>query len=125
MPAIAFGKVLVTGANGYIAAWAVRTLLQQGFAVKGVVRSDSAAARVRELFADVGDRFQTHIAPDYIKVRASYLCRIGYSLYTRRTLLMTPRGTSTPFFISLLRVISTPAIRRMSSNQLLRVLSIS
>ncbi|KAJ4473047.1 hypothetical protein J3R30DRAFT_3514321 [Lentinula aciculospora] len=27
-------KVLVTGANGYIAAWVVRTLLEKGYAVR-------------------------------------------------------------------------------------------
>jgi len=32
-------KVLVTGANGYIAMWLVRILLEQGYTVRGTVRS--------------------------------------------------------------------------------------
>ena len=39
MPAIDSGKVLVTGANGYIASWIVLTLLQQGYSVRGTVRT--------------------------------------------------------------------------------------
>ena len=68
MPAVNSGVVLVTGANGYIAAWAVKTLLQQGFTVRGTVRSESSASTVKKLFADVGDRFQSTIISDYTKV---------------------------------------------------------
>ena len=70
MPAVISGDILVTGANGYIAAWAVKTLLQQGFSVRGVVRSDSSSSTVRKLFANAGDRFQPTIVPDYTKVSA-------------------------------------------------------
>jgi nucleoside-diphosphate-sugar epimerase len=42
MPAVDLGsEVLVTGANGYIAVWVVRVLLERGFAVRGTVRSES------------------------------------------------------------------------------------
>jgi nucleoside-diphosphate-sugar epimerase len=40
MPAVQRGaKVLVTGANGFIAAATVKTLVERGFNVIGVVRS--------------------------------------------------------------------------------------
>ena len=33
-------KVLVTGANGYIAIWLVAMLLEKGYSVRGTVRSE-------------------------------------------------------------------------------------
>lgn len=40
MPAIRPpARVLVTGANGYIASWIVLTLLQRGYTVRGTVRT--------------------------------------------------------------------------------------
>ncbi|KAJ7902199.1 hypothetical protein B0H13DRAFT_2335734 [Mycena leptocephala] len=38
MSAVSSGKVLVSGANGFIATWAVRTLLEEGFSVGGAVQ---------------------------------------------------------------------------------------
>ena len=43
-------KVLVTGANGYIAAWIVKDLLDQGYAVRGTVRSDQKTTHLRNIF---------------------------------------------------------------------------
>jgi nucleoside-diphosphate-sugar epimerase len=45
-------RVLVFGANGYIGTRTVRTLLEQGHAVTGFVRSEAGARGVRELGAD-------------------------------------------------------------------------
>ncbi|KAG9048774.1 methylglyoxal reductase (NADPH-dependent) gre2 [Tulasnella sp. UAMH 9824] len=50
-------KVLVTGASGYIAAWACKTLLDKGYSVVGTVRSDSKGEKLKELFKDYGDKF--------------------------------------------------------------------
>ncbi|KAF8178849.1 NAD(P)-binding protein [Mycena galopus ATCC 62051] len=58
MPAITAGKVLVSGANGFIAAWVVRTLLEEGLAVRGTVRSAEKCAHLRETFASYGDKFE-------------------------------------------------------------------
>ncbi len=69
MPAISSGKVLVTGANGFIAVWVVKTLLEQGFAVRGTVRSESKAAHLRETFASYGDKLEIVIVEDITKVR--------------------------------------------------------
>lgn len=43
--------VLVTGANGYIGAWTVKTALEHGFAVRAVVRSEAKADWLKKIFA--------------------------------------------------------------------------
>ncbi|RDX46146.1 NAD(P)-binding protein [Lentinus brumalis] len=67
MPAISTDKVLVTGANGYVAAWVVKALLEQGFAVRGTVRSDSKANHLRSLFKSYGDKLEFAIVNDIVK----------------------------------------------------------
>ena len=69
MPSISAGKVLVTGANGYIAVWIVKFLLEAGFSVRGTVRSESKAGHLRELFKSSGDKFEVVIVEDITKVR--------------------------------------------------------
>ncbi|KAJ7682984.1 D-lactaldehyde dehydrogenase [Mycena rosella] len=51
MPAIQPGdKVLVSGANGFIAVWVLQTLLEKGYSVRGTVRSAAKAAHLDSLF---------------------------------------------------------------------------
>ena len=69
MPAITSGKVLVTGANGYIAVWIVKSLLEANFAVRGTVRSESKAAYLRSYFKSSGDKFEVVVVPDMTKAR--------------------------------------------------------
>lgn len=72
MPAVAASsttKVLVSGANGYIAVWVVRKLLEKGFAVRGTVRSDAKGVFLKETFKSYGDKFELVIVPDITKVR--------------------------------------------------------
>ena len=69
MPAISSGKVLVTGANGYIAAWVVQDLLEHGFSVRGSVRSNSKATYLRDHFSTYGDKFEVTIVKDMTMVR--------------------------------------------------------
>ncbi|KAI0259007.1 D-lactaldehyde dehydrogenase [Gloeopeniophorella convolvens] len=59
-------KVLVTGANGYIAAWVVRALLEAGYAVRGTVRSAGKGAHLKALFAGKGD-FEVVVVEDITK----------------------------------------------------------
>ena len=80
MPTVTSGRVLVTGANGYLAAWAVRTLLQQGYSVRGIVRSTSSQTVVNQLFAKFGSAFEAEIVPDYIKVSTSAVVASGIDL---------------------------------------------
>lgn len=51
MPAIPpTSTILVTGGTGYVGAWVVKTLLDRGFAVRAVVRSDAKATLLKEVF---------------------------------------------------------------------------
>ena len=69
MPAVDPGsKVLVTGANGYIAVWVVRVLLERGFAVRGTVRSESKAGYLKKMFSSYGDKHEVVVVEDIAKV---------------------------------------------------------
>jgi len=71
MPAVpAGGKVLVSGANGFIAVWIVRDLLQKGYSVRGTVRSEAKAKFIRTLFANYGEKCEIVIVPDITKAGA-------------------------------------------------------
>ena len=45
-------RILVTGASGYIAMHVVQHLLQQGYAVRGTLRSTKHEARLKSIFAE-------------------------------------------------------------------------
>ncbi|KZT02568.1 NAD-P-binding protein [Laetiporus sulphureus 93-53] len=67
MPAVTSGKVLVTGANGFIAMWVVRTLLHAGYSVRGTVRSEGKAKHPRQVFASYGNKLEIVIVEDITK----------------------------------------------------------
>ncbi|KAG6856805.1 hypothetical protein H0H87_000502 [Tephrocybe sp. NHM501043] len=68
MPTISPGdKVLVSGANGFIAIWIVRTLLEKGYAVRGTVRSVGKGKYLEEYFKSYGDKFEIAIVEDVAK----------------------------------------------------------
>lgn len=69
MPAITSGKVLVSGANGFIAIWVVKKLLDDGFSVRGTVRSEAKGAHLKETFKEYGDKFEFVVVEDITKVR--------------------------------------------------------
>lgn len=73
MPAVPKGKVLVSGCNGYVAVWVVKQLLEDGYAVRGTVRRESAIPYLKELFEAYSDRFEIVIVPDITKVHLT-LC---------------------------------------------------
>ncbi|KAI0777495.1 NAD-P-binding protein [Trametes elegans] len=64
MPAITSGRVLVTGANGFIAMWVIKTLLERGFSVRGTIRSESKAGHIREHFKPYGSKLELVIVED-------------------------------------------------------------
>jgi len=71
MPILAAGnKVLVSGANGYVALWVVRVLLERGYAVRGSVRSNEKGGYLKEMFKSYGDKFETAIVGDIAEVRS-------------------------------------------------------
>ncbi|KAI0325585.1 NAD-P-binding protein [Cubamyces sp. BRFM 1775] len=63
--------VLVTGANGFIGQWAVRELLQRGYAVHGAVRTTEKAQALTAWIAEglpaYTSRFKTFVVPDIAK----------------------------------------------------------
>ena len=63
-------KVLVSGANGYIAMWIVRTLLERGFAVRGTVRTEEKGKFMINCFKSLGygDNFEVVVVDDIVKV---------------------------------------------------------
>jgi nucleoside-diphosphate-sugar epimerase len=51
MPSVsAPAKVLVTGASGFVAAWVIKDLLDQGYAVRGTFRSIDKAKHFNDIF---------------------------------------------------------------------------
>jgi len=60
-------KVLVTGANGYLATWVTKKYLEAGYSVRGTVRSLSKSAFLTNKFARHGDRFGLVVVEDITK----------------------------------------------------------
>ncbi|KAH6903136.1 D-lactaldehyde dehydrogenase [Coprinopsis sp. MPI-PUGE-AT-0042] len=68
MPTVAPGaKVLVTGANGYIAMWTVRKLLEKGYSVRATVRSEKKGAHLVDYFKSYGDKLEIAVVADISK----------------------------------------------------------
>ncbi|KAJ3485302.1 hypothetical protein NLI96_g5061 [Meripilus lineatus] len=68
MPAVPAGsKILVTGANGFVAMWVVRTLLQSGYRVRGTIRSDDKGDFIKQYFSEFGDKLELSTVPDIEK----------------------------------------------------------
>ncbi|KAH6890869.1 D-lactaldehyde dehydrogenase [Coprinopsis sp. MPI-PUGE-AT-0042] len=68
MPTISSSdKVLVTGANGYIALWIIKLLLERGNSVRAAVRSESKGRHLLELFKSYGNKIELAIVPDMTK----------------------------------------------------------
>lgn len=61
-------RILVTGANGYIALWVVHTLLERGYFVRGTVRSEEKRSALLKLFKDsvLEGNFEVVLVPDMI-----------------------------------------------------------
>jgi nucleoside-diphosphate-sugar epimerase len=51
-------KILVSGANGFLAVWLIQTLLEKGYAVRGTVRSLDKGKYLHKLFGKYGDKFE-------------------------------------------------------------------
>ncbi|VDB97971.1 unnamed protein product [Peniophora sp. CBMAI 1063] len=68
MPSVpAPAKVLVTGANGFLGAWIVRTLLEHGYSVRGTVRTADKGETIRGSLGERGDRFEYVVVEDVLK----------------------------------------------------------
>ncbi|KAJ7609528.1 D-lactaldehyde dehydrogenase [Roridomyces roridus] len=64
MPSIQSGKVLVSGANGFVATWCVQTFLDAGFSVRGTVRNAIKGKHLKRFFSSYGDKFELVVVPD-------------------------------------------------------------
>ncbi|KAI0245591.1 hypothetical protein BJV78DRAFT_1102259, partial [Lactifluus subvellereus] len=60
-------KVLVTGANGYLAVWVVKKYLEAGYSVRGTVRSLAKSAFLNDKFSHYDDRFELVAIEDITK----------------------------------------------------------
>jgi nucleoside-diphosphate-sugar epimerase len=74
-------KVLVTGANGFIALYITKTLLERGNSVRASVRSQSKGHLLKQLFQSHGERLEIVVVPDMAAVCVyGYLCSLLLSL---------------------------------------------
>ncbi|KAG6328854.1 hypothetical protein ID866_10235 [Astraeus odoratus] len=60
-------KVLVSGANGYVAMWVVQEFLEHGYAVRGTVRSAERGKHLKKQFAKYGDKLEIVVVEDITK----------------------------------------------------------
>ncbi|KAF5312294.1 hypothetical protein D9619_003807 [Psilocybe cf. subviscida] len=68
MPSVTPGsKILVTGANGYIALWVLRKLLEQGYSVRAQVRSEAKGRHLKEYFKSYADKIELIVVEDITK----------------------------------------------------------
>lgn len=80
MPVVQPGsKVFVTGSSGYVGMWVVRTLLEDGYVVRGAVRSEEKGRRMKDFFESYGDeKFDFIVIPEMVKVGLFSLCTLWH-----------------------------------------------
>jgi nucleoside-diphosphate-sugar epimerase len=61
-------KVLVTGANGFVAMHVVDQLLKAGYAVRGTVRNETKVPHIKQTFAAYGDKLELVVVEDIMLV---------------------------------------------------------
>ncbi|PPQ91157.1 hypothetical protein CVT25_003035 [Psilocybe cyanescens] len=67
MPAVdasSNARVLVTGANGFLAMWIVHVLLKEGFTVRGTVRTEDKGTKLKQFFSSYGNKFDWFVVKD-------------------------------------------------------------
>ena len=75
-------KVLVTGPNGYIGLWVVKTLLDRGHTVRAAVRSETRANELKTLFPSAADKLEFAIVEDMLQVLTRFF---GSALMMKRS----------------------------------------
>ena len=56
--------LLITGANGFVALHVIKEALERGYHVRGTVRSENSATKVRNIFAEYGSQLSLSIVSD-------------------------------------------------------------
>lgn len=69
MAIVTSGKILVTGANGFVAMWVVDRLFKQGYAVRATVRSADKGVHLAKTFAAYGEKLEIVVVEDITAVR--------------------------------------------------------
>ncbi|KAI0061189.1 NAD(P)-binding protein [Artomyces pyxidatus] len=64
MPSVTSGSVLVTGASGYIGAWVVKYLVDQGFSVVVAIRNDQQGEFIKNRFPEYKGKVSHINVPD-------------------------------------------------------------
>ncbi|KAI0085140.1 NAD(P)-binding protein [Irpex rosettiformis] len=67
MTIVTSGKVLITGVNGFLGTWVAKKLLEEGYAVRGTVRSEDKSVYLKKLYSNFGDKFESTVVPDITK----------------------------------------------------------
>lgn len=73
MAIVTSGKILVTGANGFVAMWVVDRLFKQGYAVRATVRSADKGVHLAKTFAAYGEKLEIVVVEDITAVRDFFL----------------------------------------------------
>jgi len=62
--------ILITGASGFVASHVIRQFLEAGFKVRGAVRSESSAEKVRQTHTKYADALSFTFVKDILAPRA-------------------------------------------------------
>ena len=84
------GRVLLTGANGFLAARTVEAFLKAGYSVRGTVRSLASAQEVADALPEYADKLEFVSVPDITVTGAfdeaikgmfefTFLCLVSFS----------------------------------------------
>lgn len=61
-------KILVTGANGFVGTWIVRTALEYAYSVRAAVRSEKSGIHLLKTFEQYGDKLELCFVGDIAEV---------------------------------------------------------
>lgn len=70
MPSVnAPATAVVTGVNGYLGTWVAKSFLDQGYHVRGTIRTAAKGEELKHLFAAYGENYESVIVKDVLEVR--------------------------------------------------------
>lgn len=69
--------LLITGANGFLAGHVIKEALEQGYDIRGTVRSPESAKEVRDLFAEYAEDSQYLLFGTLLRKRITRVNLLG------------------------------------------------